>query len=236
MFLPVRVALGMALLLGWIPDKLAGGAVAVIDDPRRNRQLPLKLYLDGSLTDGVVMTLGSVVADESVWSELEPAWDEVLRKHGVRYSHMKELTGGIEQFTDWTRKQRVAFLGDLVGVLERYGPSDRIRQYACWVDLRAHGKWKRIRNHPSPERLCARVLFPTFIKDYPGIIDTIDVWFDQNERFMTHLRENWDNPKIRKRSPVWGLVRTIGLADMTKYRRYNWPISSRGLEIVTRRR
>ena len=176
--------------------------------------MPLKMYLDGSRTNGVVMTLGSVVADESVWLELEPAWDEVLRKHGVRYSHMKELTGGIGQFSGWNATRRESLLQDLVNVLERFGPSDRIRQYACWVDLRAHARWRSVRNHPSPERLCARVLFPTFIADYPGIVDALDVWFDQNEGFMTHLREDWQNPKIRKRAPPWGLVRTMAPADM----------------------
>jgi hypothetical protein len=129
---------------------------------------------------------------------------------------MKELSGGINQFAGWSRVQRESFLQELVNVLERFGPSDRIRQYACWVDLRAHARWRRVRNHPSPERLCARILFPTFASDYPGIIDAIDVCFDQNERFMTHLREDWENPKIRKQAPLWGVVRTIGAADMSK--------------------
>jgi hypothetical protein len=178
--------------------------------------MPLKMYLDGSMTDGVVMTLGSVVADEGLWSELEPAWGEVLNRHRVGYSHMKELSGGVGPFAGWNAVQRESFVYDLVAVLERFGPSDRIRQYACWVDLRAHAKWHRVRNHPSPERLCARILFPTFVHDYPGIIDAVEVWFDQGERFMTHLREDWQNPKVRKRAPVWALVRTVEAGDMSK--------------------
>lgn len=175
--------------------------------------MPLKIYLDGSQTDGAVTMLGAVVAEESVWPEVERAWDDALRKHGVPYSHMKELTGRIGPFKGWGQAQVAAFAKELVSTLEGFKDA-RIRQYGCWVDLKAHRKWARIRHHPSPERLCARILFPTFVQDFPGLIDAIDAWFDQGERFMTHLREDWQNPKIRRSVPVWSLVRTIAPADM----------------------
>lgn len=176
--------------------------------------MPLKMYLDGSGTAGVILTLGAVVADNSVWLEFEPAWDDVLARYGVPYSHMKELTGRRGPFTDWTDTRREQFAAALVATIEGFPLSDRMRQYGCWIDLVAHERWRKARNHPSPHRLCARVLFPTFLDDYPGLIDSIDLRFDQGEPFMTHLREDWDNRKIRRQAPVWGIVRTMAPHDM----------------------
>ena len=42
----------------------------------------------------------------------------------------------------------------------------------------------------------------------------MDMWFDQNERFMTHIYEDWQQKKLHRRFPVFGLIRTIEQADM----------------------
>jgi hypothetical protein len=178
----------------------------------------LKSYFDGSQTGGRSMTLAAVSADESVWSELEPAWDEVLKRNGARYSHMKEAVSLTGAFEGWTAPQRDWFFEELLRVLQGYRDSPRIRRFSCSVDLVAHRRYAAIRRHPLPERLCARIMFPNIIDWYASFpdrfLDVLDLWFDENEPFMTHIREDWENRHFRRKHPMWMLIRTIAPADM----------------------
>jgi hypothetical protein len=176
----------------------------------------LKAYFDGSQTDDRSLTLAAIIAEETVWAELAFAWDEVLNFHGVPYSHMTDIAARREPFGDLEIQEREALLNDFQSVLSRYGEHPRIRQFTCSVDLYAHWRFSSVRKHPPPDRLATRILFPTIVKKYPGLIETIDLCFDQNEPFMTHLREDWQNRSLRQATPFLSIVRTIVAADMWK--------------------
>jgi hypothetical protein len=47
-------------------------------------------------------------------------------------------------------------------------------------------------------------------------VDVVDVFFDQNEPFMRHIRADWKSKQIRKHHPVWNLVRVIEEVDAKK--------------------
>ncbi len=164
------------------------------------------------------MSLVAVSADEGVWSELEPAWSQTLRNHHAPYVHMRELMPLVRAFKDWSPQKRDALLEDLEFLLGRYRNEPRIKRFSCSVDLEAHYKWAKIRNHPKPERLCTRVVFPEILEWYAGlpdkILDVMDVFFDQNETSMRHIHEDWKTKKFKKKHPVWGLIRIVAEADM----------------------
>ncbi len=42
----------------------------------------------------------------------------------------------------------------------------------------------------------------------------MELFFDQGEAFMSHIRNDWKNKKERRGSPLWGLIRTIDAVDM----------------------
>lgn len=179
--------------------------------------MPIKCFFDGSDSSHTkikLLTLAVVVADESVWSQIEPAWENVLKSHNAPFSHMADLYAEQEPFDGWSRGQRLAFVQALCRILEPFKRNPKIRKYTVSVDLNARAKWKKVKNHPSPERLCARIAFHTLLKEFPGIIDVIDMWFDHNEKFMRHLQEDWRNPAIKRKFPTWKIVRTIAEADM----------------------
>ena len=48
------------------------------------------------------------------------------------------------------------------------------------------------------------------------ILDSMEVFFDRNEGFMHHISADWSNKKIRRKNPVWDLIKTIAPADMAQ--------------------
>lgn len=180
--------------------------------------MALRSYCDGSVTTARSMTLASVSADGSVWAEIEPAWDEILKRHGAAYMHMKEAMPRTKEFHGWTEAKRDALLVDLLGLLQGYRDNPRIQMFSCSVDLAAHTRWARIQNHPHPARLCARIVFPHIVEWYwalkDSILDVMEIYFDRDEPYLTHIQEDWRSKKVRRRYPAWAIIRTIAPADM----------------------
>ena len=67
--------------------------------------MALKIFLDGSGqsedASNQFLTLASIMASDDSWSTFEAAWSAALNRHGVPYSHMKELLRGEGPFHDW---------------------------------------------------------------------------------------------------------------------------------------
>jgi len=61
----------------------------------RSIAVALKIFLDGSGqsedASNQFLTLASIMASDDSWSTFEAAWSAALNRHGVPYSHMKEL-------------------------------------------------------------------------------------------------------------------------------------------------
>ena len=183
-------------------------------------QTVLKAYFDGSKNDQAgSITLAAIAADEKLWLDFESQWKLVLVQRGnAPYAHMKEamsLEGAFKGWTPFDRNWLIAGLNDLI---TEFSGRHRFQGFACTVDLEAHERWKRARSLPPPERLCARLIFPK-IMDWYGtfpdlIMDSMEAFFDRNEGFMHHISSDWNNPKIRRKYPVWSLIKTIAPAHM----------------------
>lgn len=188
----------------------------------------LKSYFDGAVgfagddktATPKCMTLTCLAADETVWKELEPAWEGVRKARGnPLYLHMTDamsLEG--EVYGNWNADDRDYLLDGLWGVLQQFGKNPRLHSFTCSIDLVAYERWKKIKNHPSPARLCVRYAFPDMLKWYCSfsdpILDLMDLYFDRGESFMRHLDADWKSKRIRSQYPVWNLIRTIAPVDM----------------------
>ncbi len=165
------------------------------------------------------MTLAALAADEQVWIYFEREWANLLSDRGnPPYMHMKEAMPLKGAFEGWEPEARDFLVYGLLGLIMEIGQNPRFRSFTCTIDLVAHKRWKAEKNLPLPERLCARLVFPKAYEWYSSfpdpILDSIDVFFDRNERFMGHIAGDWNNKKTQKTPPIWGLVRTIAPADM----------------------
>ncbi len=179
----------------------------------------LRKYYDGSksVTAKPHMTLTCVAADESVWENLEPAWEEIRKARGnPAYIHMTDLMAlpvprGI--YKGWSIRQRDHLIDGLLGVLFSFSDNPRIHTCTATVDLMAHARVNRRRSLPAPERICARLVFPEITEWYGRfpdlILDVIDAFFDQGEPFMRHVLDDWTSKKFKKRFPFWNMVRTV---------------------------
>jgi hypothetical protein len=165
------------------------------------------------------MTLAAIAADEAAWSSFEPQWKYVLGdRGGASYSHMKEAMPLEGTFKGWTPENRDWLIHGLRDLISEFNHMPRFRVFTCTIDLDAHARWKRQKQHPSPERLCARILFPRILDWYvefsDPILDTLEIFFDQGEPYMGHIQNDWNNKKLRQKLPVLELIRTIAPADM----------------------
>jgi hypothetical protein len=169
------------------------------------------------------MTLACLAADDGVWKYFEDEWRAILRDRGnPPYMHMKEAMPLVETFAGWKAEQRDFLIMGLLGLLMEVGQNRKFHAFTCSVDLGAHDRWKARNRLPPAARLCARLVFPKALDWYGGFPDpilearSIDAFFDRKEKFMGHISADWNNKKIRRKLPVWELVRTIAPADMSK--------------------
>jgi len=176
--------------------------------------------MDGATTEGKAMTLTCVAAIESVWSEIEAKWLQVKRECGdPDYVHMTELMALQGIYKTWSEEQRDELIWRLIEALNSFMDRPGLQSFTCRVNLEAYERWSLVRDHPNPARLCARIVFPQMLDSFCGpaqgvLVDLMDIFFDQNEPFMRHIRADWQSKKIRDQYPVWNLVRRIDEADM----------------------
>jgi len=181
--------------------------------------IPVKSYFDGSEIPARCVTLAALVTDANTWSELEGIWEEVRKTRGnPPYIHMTDLMALEGIYKKWEADDRDYLVDGLLNVLLSFRGHPRLRSFTCSVNLRDHAKLKHERSLPSPERLCARLVFPHAMNWYaelPGL-DTgkMEAYFDRNEKFMRHIEPDWRNKTIRKRYPQWELVSSISQTTM----------------------
>jgi hypothetical protein len=149
---------------------------------------------------------------------------------------MKEAMPLEGEFKGWSPENRDWLIQGLKDLILEFNQNPRFRVFTCAVDLEAHARWKHQQQHPSPERLCAKILFPRILDWYAGfpdpIVDGIELFFDRNERFMGHIQTDWNNKKLRKRVPMLELIRTIAPAEM----RFTPPIQAADMVAWARNR
>ena len=184
--------------------------------------MAIAAYLDGAIKDYRSMTLTCLAATEDVWAKLESGWRQVCKDHGdVPFIHMTDLWTCNGIYKGWDQDQRDNLIQGLMAMWAPFMDYPNLQQFTCQVDLAAYERWKRKRNLPAPSRLCTRIAFPQmvewFYKPTQNVfVDVVDVFFDQNEPFMRHIRADWKSKQIRKQHPVWNLVRVIEEVDAKK--------------------
>lgn len=176
-------------------------------------------YFDGSLVVGKCRALTCVAADDVVWTELEEKWKQVLKERGnAPYLHMTDAISLNGVYEGWTPEERDDLIEGCLSVLNSYMDNPRIHSFTASVDLAAYDRWKSSKKHPSPERLCVRIVFPHVLDWYGTFSDRIigmtHFYFDRNEPFMRHIRADWENKRIRRLYPAWSLVKTIEAIPM----------------------
>lgn len=190
--------------------------------------MALKAYFDGAtgfITENgkrspKSLTLTCLAADEQIWSQLEPEWEKVRKERGnPPFLHMADamsLNGDI--FGSWDEQRRDYLLDGLYSVLHGFGKNPRMHSFTCTIDLQAHARWKAIKNHPSPARLCTRYVCPVMFEWYARfpdpILSAMELYFDSGEPFMRHVDADWKNKKMKKEYPALEIIRTIAPVNM----------------------
>lgn len=180
--------------------------------------LAVKAYFDGSKSSSRVALVG-VVADESTWGEVLERWEDVRKTRGnPAFIHMTYLMALQEIYKDWSEDDRDYLMDGLLNVLLFFRGNRSFRRFTCSVDRTAHAHFKQIKRLPTPERLCARIVFPHVMDWYaeiPGVeIGEIEIYFDRNEGFMRHIEQDWRSPEIRKKHPQCRLVKAVTAVEM----------------------
>jgi hypothetical protein len=185
-----------------------------------NRLIPgtiyavLKAYFDGSVIKSKRMTLACIAADEPVWVALESAWEDVRKNRGnPSQLHMTDAMSLEGEFKAWSAQKRDWLVDGFIQVLTAFRNRSHLHSFTCTVDLESHARWNLIRNHPSPARLCARLLFPSLLRWYDNfdqhVLERIELVFDRDEPYQRQIEADWRNKEIRRRYPLYEWVRSI---------------------------
>jgi len=180
--------------------------------------LAVKAYFDGSISPRRV-ALAGIVADENTWGEVEERWEEVRKTRGnPPFIHMTYLMALQEIYKGWNEDDRDYLVDGLLNVLLFFRGNRSFRRFTCSVDRETYAHLKRVKRLPTPERLCARIVFPHVMDWYaeiPGVeIGEVQICFDRNEGFMRHIEQDWRSKEIHKKHPKWRLVKSVTAAEM----------------------
>jgi hypothetical protein len=183
--------------------------------------LAVKSYFDGSEIHSKALTLAAIGADESAWAEMEDRWEEVRKARGnPTCIHMTDLMALQNAYEGWSGDQRDYLVDGLLNVLLSFRGHPSVFSFTCSIKLADYNSVSLQKSLPTPERMCARFVFPHVMDWYlkmPRIdLGKMEVYFDRGERFMRHIEQDWRSKQIRKRHPQWELVSSIGQAVMEK--------------------
>ncbi len=160
--------------------------------------MALKIFLDGSGqsedASNRFLTLASIMASDDSWSTFEPEWSAALKRHGVPYSHMKELLRGEGPFYGWEDRAKIAFVKDLFNAL---GQMEREDFIGCTltVDL---GDYRKLARNPSVEP--AEAVCVDFVMNHAFAHSRFaggraEIFFDRDESFIKYLERVWSRNK-----------------------------------------
>jgi Protein of unknown function (DUF3800) len=98
----------------------------IFSPERRRRQiLVLKAFFDDSGTHSTseVVVMGGLIADESVWANIEREWGDTLKHYQIRRMHMShcEAANPKSEFANFDRTTRSEMIDRFSGVIKRQG-------------------------------------------------------------------------------------------------------------------
>lgn len=167
----------------------------------------IKAYFDGSRYDGPgikLLSLGGVVASESVWSDFNQKWCIELKKYGLTSFHMTDAMARRGNFHGWERENIDNLLRTLTNIV--FGFFERhLRVKSCTINLDDHQKAKAlVPRLKEPEAICVDFCCGTPVppeEDAPPnqLYSDIVYYFDQNERFLKFIDRAWRRRRRRRR-------------------------------------
>ena len=185
--------------------------------------LAIKSYFDGSEVPEKALTLAAIGADEDTWAAMESLWDEVRKNRGnPAYIHMTDLMAIPPQgiYKGWPKEDRDHLADGLLNVLLSFRGHPTVHAFTCSIKLADWESVRREKNLPTPERMCARMVFPHVMRWYVQLprldIGRMEAYFDRGEKFVRHIEPDWRSKKFRQKHPQWELVSSIGQAVMEK--------------------
>lgn len=153
------------------------------------------------------MTLAAFGASDTIWNIFKLKWSEILTNYDpvVPYVHMRELIHGNGHFSSqhgWNEKSAMRLVIDCLKFMQTLDKK-RFRMFHCTVDISA---WRKLRDEtyqlPDPVRLCnkycSEIVVGWYLKEYPGILDNLEFYFDQNEPYRSQFEKEMLQEKKRK--------------------------------------
>jgi Protein of unknown function (DUF3800) len=176
------------------------------------------------------LVLAGFAAPDSVWPHFEVKWGAVLRKYGVDYSHMKELTQLDEQFSPergWSKAHRQAFILALMNVWGEFVDT-RLQAYSCCIALDDYRRIKE-ENPSLKEKKAKEVCLNCCVDCCVGglhiaqedfdVPRPISLYFDENESFLDRIMRVYNSKKGAK----------------AKRRRQGWPYQVASITVASAR-
>jgi hypothetical protein len=187
-------------------------------------------YIGRSWTDGSFVTLAGFAAEDTIWAHFNDRWQAILdddsKRPKTKYLHMSEAVHLKREFSHrngWDVQKVFALVTDLLMYMQTLD-KQRLRQFACTVDLKVHRKLLaegRKLNDPIEicNEYCPYSVLAWYVTKYPGVIHSAHYFFDKDEPFQEAFREKWSEEKERRISPggadmFWSLIKSVASAAM----------------------
>jgi hypothetical protein len=182
------------------PKSYLGKIVLSGRDAETGILIPIKAHFDGSYSgvgshDATHMALAGFAIGDALLDEFDRGWNAVLQddrfRPSVDYLHMKQLRSDSKDSPyskdkGWDNAKRERLVLDVVDYLAQQDKT-RLHYFVCGVDCDAVRKRQAVKPFPSPVRICnhycPHYILEWYGKDYPGVISSMNVFFDGNEPF-----------------------------------------------------
>jgi len=186
-------------------------------------------YFDcsGGVKNTPYLTLAGMAADDSMWSEFNRGWNDILRSSNppAAYMHMTEaltLRGEFDQKKGWSNQSIYKLAYKLLKFMSEMDKT-KFRQFMCAIDMHAYRKLESegIQMHGPIEicNKCPETVLSWYVTKYPGVIQHLHFFFDQGEPFKEGFEQLWTSNKNNVLGShgadiFWSLLKTISSADM----------------------
>jgi hypothetical protein len=200
-----------------------------LSDGKEHVLIAFESFFDGSGSEknAPFLTLAGMAADDSMWSEFNKGWNDILQSNDppAVYMHMHEAMPLKEEFDQrkgWTNKKIYNLCYKLLKIMSEMDKT-RFRQFLCTIDMDAYRKLESEGlKMDSPVEICSKcpeTVLSWYVTKYPGVIQNLHFFFDQGEPFKDVFEKTWIANKANVLGShgadiFWGLLKTVTTADM----------------------
>ena len=210
-----------------LPKSVLGKMSAVSQVPESALFVVLKTYFDKSNDERKpTMTLAGVAATDSVWTEIDGGWNEILGRHDppAAYWHTYEavhLEGIYTRENGWDEHKVSGLMNTLFSYLQIVAKKEKYAQFTCTVDMDAYRKLDdEGYQMPRPPQLladeCVDRIIEWFLFEYKGLDCESQMYFDMNEPFEPIIHAKWEaEMEDFKKTGIynkWAHIKYVGTA------------------------